>query len=52
MVIIMGHTFCWKSKSPERCETDGFITWGWDDGSKNILKGFNFKNYKKNIKSK
>ena len=37
------HVFEGRSNWPERSTSDGFLTWGWDDGFKTNLKGFNFK---------
>lgn len=40
-----------KFNWPERKASSGFITWGWDDGYKNNIKGFNFKKQiKKNLR--
>lgn len=40
-----------KPNWPERMTSSSFITWGWDDGYKNNIKGFNFKKQiKKNLK--
>ena len=32
-----------RSIWPERSTSDSFITWGWDDGFKTTVRGFNFK---------
>ena len=39
-----------KPNWPERMASSGFITWGWDDGYKNNIKGFNLKNNSKKLK--
>lgn len=45
------HLFDGKYFWPERSTPDYFVTWGWDDGFVNNLKGFNFKKQlKKNTK--
>lgn len=37
------HIFYGRSIWPERSTSDSFITWGWDDGFKSTVSGFNFK---------
>lgn len=37
------HYFYGNHAWPERAAADGFLTWGWNDGSLNTIPAFNFK---------